>query len=167
MTMPAATERDAYEPAPPQLARAQALRRFNRIFVLLPVTLFGTAVLVMIGLLLWGSLSPNIKGTREFASALADIVLIFTIVPMTLLCAVVPTAAIAFAVYRRQGEKRIHGRFQTLLWRLESLLIRVQKRSEDVTDRAAGTVIEGHAGAAFVAALAEQVKDTIKRRNWS
>jgi hypothetical protein len=163
MTTPAVTERAAFEPAPSQLERANRLRRFNRIAVYFPVALVGIGILVVVGLLLWGALSPRIHGTREFASALADIVIILTVLPVTLLCAIVPVSAIAFVVYRQQGEKRPHGRLQPLFWRLEMLLLRFQRGSGVAMDRLARPVIAGHGWAAFVRTLLWQLKKIIKR----
>jgi len=167
MTTPAAAESTAYEPSVSQLARAKAMRRFNRLFVYTPVAFLGLVGLVLIGLLLWGSLSPHITGTREFASALADIVIILTVLPLMVMCAVVPLAAIAYAGYRRRGEKRAHGRLHLLFWRLESLLERAQRGSGAGMNKLARPVIEGHARAAFLSTLFNRLKQTIKRLNWS
>jgi len=147
MTTPAQTESQpqAYEPTTDQLARAAALRRFNRLAVYLPLGLAGLVVLALIGLLFWGVLSPNVAGTREFVSGLADVVIILAIMPLLLLCAVVPLAAVGLVIYRRQQPQREYGRLQPLFWRLDSILDRARNKAEAALPKAANNVISGHA----------------------
>lgn len=161
--MPATSESAAFEPNAAQLERAHALRRFNWIFVYTPVSLALAAILVIVGLLLWGSLAPHIRGTSEFASAVADIIIILTILPLFVLCAIVPAAAIALVIYRRKKPKRTHDLGHTLLWRLDALLDTVQAKSVQLLPRAAGAVIEGHARAAYVGALISRLKGIFGR----
>jgi hypothetical protein len=42
-----------YQPTPAQQARDAALRRFNRLFVYLPVIIAAVIALIVIGLLFW------------------------------------------------------------------------------------------------------------------
>ncbi len=146
MTMPAVSEPKTFEPTVAQEDRAKALRRFNRLFVYLPISIVGLGVLIVIGLLLWGSFSPNITGTRDFTSALADIIIILTIAPMMLVCAIFPAGLIALMVYggkKPEGSK--YGRMQTVLWKLHNFADRLQSNRQVILDTAARPIIQGHA----------------------
>jgi hypothetical protein len=164
MTTSGQPDSQKYQPVPEQLERAAALRQFNRLFVYLPLAVFSLAGLVLVGLLLWGVFSPNVTGTREFVSGLADLVVIMTVMPLLLLCAIVPAAAIGWLVYRRQQPRQEHGRFQTLFWRLDTLLTRFQATLATTLPKAAAPVIKGHAWAAYLRALLENLKKLLIRR---
>ncbi len=159
MTTPAPTESPAYEPTLIQKERAATLRRFNRLYVYLPLGLASLGALTLVILMLWGALSPNIVGTREFASGLADIVLILTILPLLLLCAIVPAAAVGYAVYRRQQPQREHGRLQPLFWRLDSLVNKAHDKAETALPKAANPVISGHARMTYWRTLIKKIKN--------
>ncbi len=158
MTTPVQADPQLYQPSPDQLARAAALKRFNRLYIYLPLAVFSVVGLVLVGLLLWGTLSPNIVGTREFVSGLADLILILAVLPMMLLCAIVPAAYIAWVVYRRQQPQREHGRFQTLIWRLDSLVTKAQDKTSDVMPKVATPVIKGHSWLAYLQSFIKNIK---------
>ncbi|MCB9418462.1 MAG: hypothetical protein H6667_01545 [Ardenticatenaceae bacterium] len=164
MATPEQTETQIYQPSQSQLERASALRRFNWLYVYGPVIVFSLIGLVLVGLLLWGVFSPNVTGAREFASGLADLVMIFTIMPLLLLCAIVPAAAIGLVVYRRQQPKQEHGRFQTLLWRLDTLVTKAKDKTAQTMPKAAAPVIKGHAWVAYIRTLLAEVKKQFTRR---
>ncbi len=164
MTTPANAESPGYEPTAAQLVRAASLRRFNWFYVYVPIGLFGLIALLLIGLLLWGALSPNIIGTREFASGLADIVIILTIIPLLLLCAIVPLAAIGLVIYRKQQPEREHGRFQTLFWRLDTVVDKARDKTDTAAPKAADVVISGHTRAAYWRALFNNLRKQFTRR---
>jgi len=94
---------------------------------------------------------------------MADIVVTLTILPLLLLCAIVPVGTIALVVYRRTQPKKPYGRVQTLLWRLDSLVVRLQARSQQLLPRASNILIEGHARAAYLRALSHELKRFIGR----
>lgn len=164
MTTPEKPESQQYQPLPDQLERAAALQRFNRLYIYIPLGVFSLAGLALVVLMLWGVLSPNVVGTREFVSGLADLVVIMTVLPLLLLCALVPAAAIGLVVYRRQQPKREHGRFHTLLWRLDALVTKVQDTVSTTTPKAAAPVIKGHAWMAYIQTLLKSVKKQFTRR---
>lgn len=146
MTMPAVSEPTTFEPTEVQEERARALRRFNRLFVYLPMSIVGLGVFVVVGLLLWGSFSPNITGTRAFTSALADIILILTIAPVMLLCALFAAGLIGLLVYgSKKPEGSKYGRVQTALWKLHNLSDRLQANRQLWADTAARPIIQGRA----------------------
>jgi len=150
MTMPAVSEPKTFEPTVAQEDRAKALRRFNRLFVYVPVGFVGLGVLIIIGLLFWGSFSPNITGTREFTSALADIIIILTIAPLMLVCAIFPAGLIALMVYgAKKPEGSKYGRMQTALWKIHNFADKLQSNRQVIVDKAARPVIQGHARFAY------------------
>ena len=164
MTTPEQPESQLYQPSPDQLERAAALKRFNRLYIYIPVAFLGLTGFVLVGVLLWGVFSPNIVGTRAFASGLADLVVIMTVMPLLLLCAIVPAAAIGLVVYRRQQPKREHGRLHTLLWRLDALVTKVQDTVSSTTPKAAVPIIKGHAWMAYMQTLFKEIKKQFTRR---
>lgn len=125
--------------------------------------LAGLAVFVLVGLLLWGSLSPHILGTKEFASALADIVVIAIAAPLMLLCAIGPGLAIAYGFYRRRQPKKPYGQVQVVLWRAEALVLRIQDRASGMSSRLAKLVIVGHARATYLRTWWQQLRELISR----
>jgi hypothetical protein len=159
MTTSAPTETPVYEPTFTQQERAMARRRFNRLYIYLPLGLASMAIVALVVLMLWGALSPNIVGTREFASGLADIVIILTIMPLLLLCAIVPAGAIGYVVYRRQQPQREHGRFQILIWRLDGLVNKAHDKVEVALPKAANPVIDGHARMTYWRTLIKKLKN--------
>ena len=163
MTTPVQTN-SHYEPTEAQVARATSLRRFNWLTLYLPLGLAGLSILVLIGLLLWGTLSPNITGTREFMSGLADIVIILTILPLLVACALAPMAAIGFVIYRRQQPKREYGRLQPLFWRLDGMIGKAQNKAETALPKAANTVISGHSQMTYWRVLVNTLKKQFTRR---
>ena len=164
MTTPEQPEPQIYQPTPVQLERALALRRFNRRYIYLPVGVFSLLALALVGLMLWGVLSPNVSGTRAFVSGLADLVVILTVMPLMLLCAIVPAAAFGLMVYRRQQPQREHGRLQTLIWRIETFITKTQNTASNVTGKTASPLIKAHSRAAYIRALLQNLKQQFTRR---
>lgn len=164
MTTPEQSEPQLYQPSPEQLERAAALQRFNRLYVYIPLAVFSLAAVALVTLMLWGVFSPNVVGTREFVSGLADLVVIMTVMPLLLLCLIGPAAAVGLVVYRRQQPKREHGRFHILLWRLDALVTKAQDAISATTPKAAAPVIKGYAWMAFMQTLLENVKKQFTRR---
>lgn len=162
MAVPVPSDSQAYQPSSDQLERAAALQRFNRLYVYLPVAVLGLVGLVLVGLLLWGVFSPNVTGTRELASGLADVIVILTVIPLLLLCAIVPAAAIGLVVYRRQQPPREHGRFHTLIWRLDTLVAKVQTKTATTLPKAAAPFIKGQAWAAYARTLWTSLKTNLR-----
>jgi hypothetical protein len=141
-----------FEPSEEQRARAQALRRFNRLYLYLPLAVGIVAVLVIVGLLLFGLFSPGITGTAEFMSALADMIIILWSLPLILIMAIVPLAYVGYLANRRQRRRQNppapivaeFGRTRVLLWRLQHLLDRGYVTGEQVAARIAAPLIRFH-----------------------
>ena len=79
--MPAISEQKSpYEPTPEQLEREQALHRFNRLFVYVPLILAGVVVLALVLWMLWRVFTVTSDNQAKFygsLSGLADLILIF------------------------------------------------------------------------------------------
>lgn len=170
MATPTALETtDTFTPAATQVERAAALRRFNRLYIYTPLVLISLLIIALIVLLLWGSLGFEESHTRQLASGLADIIVILVTIPMMLLCAIVPLAAIGAAVYRQQQrqteeEEVKYGRLQMLFWRLETLLARVYAALETASAKVAAPLIEAHALAAYVSTFLKDLRRFVSRR---
>jgi hypothetical protein len=163
MTTPTQPERADYQPTAAQSERAAALRRFNWLYVYVPVIFASLMVFSLVSLLLWGTFSTSVVGTQEFASSLADIILVLTIMPLLLLCAIPSALAIGLVVYRRQNRESrpSHGWLLRLLWRLDNLVARIHDGTEQTLPKVVGPLISGHAWAAYWQALTAQVKKTL------
>ncbi len=154
MTTPTTTTntKSVYQPNPSQLARENALKRFNRIFVFVPVTLLGLIVLGLVIFMIWAALTSSPEDHLfSLLSGTADIILITCVIlPAMLLCTVGPALA-GFLIYRTAERRKLppeekRSKLQTLLWRIDSLIEKIQARLHDsYLDKAARPIIKGHA----------------------
>ena len=153
------------KPTAVQEARVAALQRFNWYFVYTPVLVLLLAVFILTGLLMWGALSPNIRGTRAFISGVADIVVILVAIPMSLACLVPPLAGVGFMVYQRQKRKEgvEYGRLHRLFWRIEGIVDRVQARSEVILPKVGQPIIRLHANLAFITTWLNHIVSLFRR----
>lgn len=157
-----------YIPDVAQRARAAALRRFNWLYVYTPIIVFSLVALILVILLLWGVLSPNIEGTNAFVSGLADMIIILFSLPLLLLCALGPVALVAMIVLTIQRRRDpqatpILDRLHVLLWRLDNLVERVLVRTKELAPRVAEPVIRAHARAAYLKTFFNRVKRILIR----
>ncbi len=132
-----------YQPTSEQLARAAALRRFNRLVVYLPVLLGALVVLGLFVALIW--LAVVEADLRPLASATADLLVVLAILPALALSLVLPGLAVAALVQRKQRDLHPFRSLQTLLWRFDRLIARVQHRTGPIMARLAEPVIAAHA----------------------
>ncbi|MCB8942315.1 MAG: hypothetical protein H6658_00935 [Ardenticatenaceae bacterium] len=154
------------EPTAVQQARAASRQRFNWFFIYTPLIIFSLILLIITGLLIWGALSPNITGTRKFVSGVADIIIILTILPMTLLCLLPSVAVIGVIVYRRrsqEGEPEKYGRLQRLFWRIDNILDIVQAKITAVLPKVGQPVIRLNAILAFVTTMLNHLVSLFRR----
>jgi hypothetical protein len=152
-----------YQPTPAQLARAAALRRFNRWFVYLPVSIAAVIALLVIGLLFWVTLIQPGENSRETVSGIASAVIILVSLPMTLLCALPSVLIIGAFVQGRQKGMAPLKRVQTIFWQIDSLVLRLQTAVKNFTPKIAGIVIKAHAAVAYIRNLLNQLKNMLKR----
>lgn len=134
VTPPTASLTGGFTPSTEQLARAAALRRFNRLYVYVPVGLVTAVILALSLYLLYLALFPPSEDTYLFLSGLADFVLIMMLLPVVLIFGLVMTAVIGGYVYYNyfmdEADRPIppappYGRVRTLLWRADSLLLMI------------------------------------------
>lgn len=138
-----------FEPTAEQLTRDKALRRFNRLYIYLPIGIFSAIIIVIITLILIGIFHPRIVGTEEFISALADIILILWLVPLVIVLALVPIGYAAYLSNRRKKRKQspqtgplaYRSRVQILLWRLQVMLDRIHDKTEETAPALAEPII--------------------------
>lgn len=160
----------AYAPTPEQLTRANALNRFNWMYLYVPVTLLGLTVLTLTVLMLYTVFSRSPEDpSYSFFSGLADLILIFyVILPSMLLCAIGPAAA-GFLIYRATERRKLppaerRSKIQTLLWRVDSLINQIQARLRDsYLDQAVRPLIKAHALTAALQSLAQFIRNLLRR----
>lgn len=120
MNQPADTQLEPiFEPSNRQLERAARIRRFNRIYVFLPISLASIIALALTILLIFLALGIGTVEVRETISGIADSVLILTIIPTMVLCAIVPTAFIAISIQTRQRGIAPIRQTQWFFWRVQ------------------------------------------------
>ena len=122
-----------YQPTAAQQARADALRRFNLWAIYVPLGLITAAILVLVvAMIVLAVIQPRWRPTT---SAVADLLVILTILPTLLLCTLLPAGAgFVFIDSRRKGRAPLRS-LRTLLWRLDTLVSRVQRIVSDGVDR--------------------------------
>ncbi len=155
--------RPEYQPTSRQLERDAALRRFNRLFVYLPVLLAVLIALAVIGLLFWVTLIEPGESSRETVSGIASAVVILVSIPMTLLCAVPSLLVIGITMQSRQKGQAPIKRIQSIFWRLDNLVMRLQTKVNETTPKVANVVIKGHTAVAYVRTLLNKLINLLKR----
>lgn len=149
------------------------MTRFNRLYLYVPLAIGALVAVGLVVALLVGLFAPAIGGTAEFASALADIILILTLLPMLLLCAVVPIAYVALVYNQRQkrmqepqtGPMAYRSRVQTLFWRLDKLIDTAVAQTEAIAPKIARPVIQLNSRLAFLSTFFTQLSQLFRRRN--
>ncbi|MGD2049286.1 MAG: hypothetical protein PVH03_07315, partial [Chloroflexota bacterium] len=82
MTVPdVVPEKTEYTPTPSQLERGASIKRFNRLFVYLPISFFSVVAILITILLLYLSLNPPTDETLLTISGIADAVVILGTIP--------------------------------------------------------------------------------------
>lgn len=165
-------------PAPPpptaeQLARAAALKRFNRLTIYLPVGLIVFVWLVLVLALLWltvfgqwANISPTqLAYYRNLVRGIADISLIvfFTLLLIVGMIPIILTAALVKRQRERRALRPAGVRPLPLMWRLENLILSIQQAIAGVLPMIARPVTNLHAAAAYVRALFIEIKKILTR----
>jgi hypothetical protein len=152
-----------YQPTPAQQERDASLRRFNRLFVYLFVIIAAVIALVVIGLLFWVTLIQPGDNSREAIGGIASAVVILVSLPMTLLCALPSALFIGLYMQGRKKEMAPIKRLQTIFWRIDKLILRLQSAVNENTPKVAGVVIRGHTTVAYIRNLINQLINLLKR----
>jgi hypothetical protein len=136
---------------PVQQERAAALRRFNLFFVYLPVVLLLILVLVVMGVLIWLTIGGGgDEGTRSTVSGVADIFTILFVLPITLLCAIVPVGVTGLIIYGRRQQWGPLRWLQRTLWKAEDTVVKVNVKTNEIAPKVARPVISLHAVMAYI-----------------
>jgi hypothetical protein len=152
-----------YQPTPAQVERKVALRRFNRLFVYLPILFAAVIALFIIGLLFWVTFIQPGESSRTTVSGIASSVIILVSLPMTLLCALPSILFIVLFTQMRNKQMAPIKRIQTIFWRIDSLVLKVQTAVNKNTPKAANIVIIAHALMAYIRNLLTQLLNLLKR----
>lgn len=144
---------------PIQQDRAAALRRFNLFFVYLPVALVLLLVLLLMGFLSWLTIGGGgDEATRSTVSGVADILTILFILPLTLMCAIVPLGAVGLVIYGRRQKWAPLRRLQRTLWKAEDAVVKVNVKANEVAPKVARPVISMHAIMAYIERFLSHLK---------
>lgn len=156
---------------PKQAERLARLRRFNLLFVYLPIAILSLLLLGLVGWLIWRAVVIGVDQTRTTTGAVADIIVMLTLCPLMLLCATGPAAAIALIVRSRQqadpAQPRTRpegvGWLQAQLWRLDNIITVAAEKIAAVVDRVAAPIIALRARFAFVETWLESLWARLQR----
>lgn len=151
------------EPTSSQLERAAAIKRFNTMYVYLPVGLGALLVISLVILLLIAVLGSEELQTLLTVSAVADIVVIAWIIPTMVVCAIVPSLFIFLTVQGRQRGAAPIRQLQLLMWRADNILWTVRDKVNDIAPRVANPFIRAHAAAAYVSTLFKNIIRIFRR----
>lgn len=173
MSMYPPSEQASYSPSREQLERESALKRYNRLYIYLPITVAVTFVIVLVVLMLVGLFAPGLVGADAFLSSLADTILVLWMIPMMVLCAIVPIAYLAYLVNRRQRRNQLppdspllrHKRAQMAMWQAQNIADRVGETSEGLSDRVAKPLIKLDSLAAYIFAWLDILARPFKRND--
>ena len=156
-------EQPSFKPSAEQLQREQALKRFNRLYIYTPVAIGATVAIFLLVLMLIGIFAPGLVGAEAFLSGLADTILVLWMIPMMVLFALGPITYIAYLVNRRQRRQQLppdspqlqHSRVELWLWQAQTLLERLARKTETISDQIAQPFIRAGGVEAKVDAWAE------------
>lgn len=103
-----------YTPTSAQLERTKAFKRFNRLYVYLPIFL-GSLIIVGLWIFLgWITFSNPEGSTLSFVSGLADLILILILLPMVLIGLIGPLALFGL-IYWAYNRRKQQNENKTLL----------------------------------------------------
>ncbi len=136
------TAEPSYKPTDAQTERAAARRRFNRLYVYLPIWLLTAVILVLTGIMVWSVFTPAAAENAAFLSGVADLILIMVLLPSIILWGVIVGLPIAYYVNRYQERRkeptpdqvyvRQYGRFRLILWQIDH---KVEQLSQFIQER--------------------------------
>lgn len=164
MTMSEVTpEKTEYIPTPIQQERAASLRRFNRLYVYVPVSLFSVVAILITVFLLYLSLNPPTEETLKTISGIADAVLILGTIPAIIVCGIVPTLILVTTVQARKRGMAPLRQLQTLLWRMDSGVGMVRQKVDETAPKIARPFITVHAKLVYFQTLLKRIPHLLRR----
>ncbi len=173
MAMYPQSDQSGYSPSREQLERERALQRYNRLFIYVPVGIAALIATFLFGLMLVGIFAPGLVGAEEFLSGLADTILVLWLIPMLLLCSIVPLAYFAYLVNRRQRRNMLppdspqlqHSRVQMVMWQAQDIVDRAEQSTERLSDRIGQPFISLGTIAAYVFSWLTILTRPLRREN--
>ena len=156
---------NTFVPTAVQLERAEALTRFNRWTIYVPLGVLATAVVGFLIYLLILAVWPPYEDTRLFLSGVADIILIFFMLPVVLLFGLLLAGIFGGAFYWRQSKKETgepslqnkYGRLRLLLWKLDQKLSTVYRKVDQLMPKIAQPVMRLNATLAYISSWLGQL----------
>lgn len=164
MTVPdVVPEKTEYTPTTSQLERAASIKRFNRLFVYLPISFFGVVAILLTILMLYLSLNPPTEETLLTISGIADAVVILGTVPAIIVCGIVPALFLVTTIQARQRGMAPLRQLQTLLWRMDSGIGLVRQKVDETAPKIARPFIIVQAKIAYFQALIKKIPHLFRR----
>ncbi len=163
----------SFVPTAVQLERVQALKRFNRWVIYVPLGLLATAVLGLLVYLLILAIRPPYEDTRLFLSGVADLILILFMLPVVLIFGLLLAGSIGGAIYWRQSRKeegepslrQKYGRLRLLLWQADQKLSGVYRQANQLMPKVATPVIRFNAWLNYLIAWLGQLGTLLNRHD--
>ena len=172
-----------FEPSAEQLERDRILRRRNRLYIYLPLSIISLISIVLIVLILIGIFAPGIVGTEVFISAVADIIIILWTIPAMIIVAILPVSYFAYLMNRREKRKldpqtgplAYRSRIQVFLWRIQLFMNGAQLKTDELAPKVAKPVTDFNAYLTYLGAwlnilirpLRRSAQDDQEREQWN
>ncbi|MGD8583934.1 MAG: hypothetical protein PVH65_02980 [Chloroflexota bacterium] len=152
-----------FEPTSEQTQRAAKLRRFNLLFVYVPVGLVTVIVIALVVVMLIVAINPANEDARLFLSGLADAALALALLPILMVGALlVGLAGYTLSQSRKKGVAPVI-RTQRLLWRVDALVSRLRTGAERTAGMVAEPFLTVNGAVAYIRMLITQLVKIIKR----
>lgn len=173
-TTPTTVYHEPFKPSATQREREAALKRFNRLYVLMPVIAITVISVLIITVMIIAVLVMAFSDTGNakflsFLSGLADITIIMFTIPMIILMISGPLllgGMINMSRNRRKLDKPAFdqgGSLQVLLWKMDNLIQKSQEKTNEIAPKMADQVIRFNESLAYVAAFFKQIANFFKR----
>lgn len=144
---PEYTSRTRYQPTAEQLARDEALQRYNRLSVTIPVAIAAIIAIILFSLLLVLAFGLKQVGlARDLIAGLSGLTIILISIPLIFFMSILPIVYVAWWYNRRQqrklypetGPMAYRSIVQSLLWQIDSYLgiaqRQIQRGSQTISD---------------------------------
>jgi uncharacterized integral membrane protein len=152
-----------YQPSADQAERAARLRKFNLLYVYLPIGLVAAvATVTTIILLIVAIVQPSAESLL-WLSGLADIALVIAMLPIIVIGAVILGLIIySYVQARRRGMAPIK-QSQTLLWRMDNVVGRLRLRTDEAASMIVQPFFRLNSALSYVKTLIAQIIGMVKR----
>ncbi len=147
-----------YIPADSQLERVRRIRRFNWLAVYLPVGLISLIVLLTVILLIYLAIFRPRDETLQTISGYSDAFTILAMLPLLLLCAIMPSLLIFGGLQARKRGAAPIRRLQVLMWRLESRIRAADQPIRRLESRITTPLIAYQAMIAYLGTLIRRLR---------